>query len=142
MKKRVLISNIALLIWYFFAMIGVKIGDKYLVEGAFKDEWVFMLIPCATFLLMLLTGKLGKILHLIWLVMWFVTQFLSHEWYTMFGKGFMGNVDDKIAYFKNCIQLVSIDGRYVPDIYHLVLHILIIIAFISTAKFCKSAKSD
>lgn len=84
MKKSVLISNIILLFWYFLAMIGIKIGDKYLVEGSFKDEWIFMLIPIATFLLMLFTKKIGKILHLIWLGMWFVTQFLSHEWYTIF----------------------------------------------------------
>ena len=36
MKKSVLISNIILLFWYFLAMIGIKIGDKYLVEGSFK----------------------------------------------------------------------------------------------------------
>ncbi|GAA0792671.1 hypothetical protein GCM10008910_06330 [Faecalicatena orotica] len=48
MKKSVLISNIILLIWYFLAMVGVKIGAKYLVEGAFKDEWIFMIIPIIT----------------------------------------------------------------------------------------------
>lgn len=143
MKKSVLISNIILLFWYFLAMIGIKIGDKYLVEGSFKDEWIFMLIPIATFLLMLFTKKIGKILHLIWLEMWFVTQFLSHEWYTIFGNGFMGNIDNKIAYFKDCISLISIEGKYVPDMYHIILHILIIIAIIVTAKFSKNAvKSD
>jgi fluoride ion exporter CrcB/FEX len=136
MKKRFLSSNILLLIWYFLAMVGVKIGDKYLVKGAFKDEWIFMLIPVVTFLLVLFTKKIGKILHLIWLGMWFVTQFLSHEWYTLFGKGFMGNVDSKITYFKDCISLISIEGRYVPDLYHIILHILIIISFIFTAQFC------
>lgn len=55
MKKRFLSSNILLLIWYFLAMVGVKIGDKYLVKGAFKDEWIFMLIPVVTFLLVLFT---------------------------------------------------------------------------------------
>lgn len=69
MKKRFLSSNILLLIWYFLAMVGVKIGDKYLVKGAFKDEWIFMLIPVVTFLLVLFTKKIGKILHLIWLGM-------------------------------------------------------------------------
>ena len=62
----------------------------------------------------------------------FVTQFLSHEWYTLFGRGFMGEMDKKIAYFSECIQLINVDGRYVPDVYHIVLHILIIIAFVVT----------
>lgn len=109
MKKSVLISNIILLIWYFLAMVGVKIGAKYLVEGAFKDEWIFMIIPIITYIVMLFTKNVGRILHLIWLGMWFITQFLSHEWYTIFGKGVMGNVDYKITYFKDCIQLVSIN---------------------------------
>jgi hypothetical protein len=36
-------------------MIGLKIGDKYLVTGAFEEEWLFMLIPTITFVLMLVT---------------------------------------------------------------------------------------
>ena len=55
----------------------------------------------------------------------------------------MGNIDNKIGYFKNCISLISIEGKYVPDMYHIILHILIIIAFIVTAKFSENAvKSD
>ena len=53
-------------------------------------------------------------------------------WYTLFGRGFMGEMDKKIAYFSECIQLINVDGRYVPDVYHIVLHILIIIAFVVT----------
>jgi hypothetical protein len=64
--------------------------------------------------------------------MWFVTQFLSHEWYSIFGKGFMGDVEGKIDYFRNCIKLIDLPGRYVPDLYHIVLHLLIVAAFVST----------
>jgi len=49
----------------------------------------------------------------------------------------MGNIDNKIAYFKDCISLISIEGKYVPDMYHIILHILIIIAIIVTTKFSK-----
>ena len=42
----------------------------------------------------------------------------------------MGNVEEKIAYFKDCIRIIDIDGRYIPDLYHIVLHVLIVIAFI------------
>ena len=41
-------------------------------------------------------------------------------------------MDKKIAYFSECIQLINVDGRYVPDVYHIVLHILIIVAFVVT----------
>lgn len=130
-KKYAIIINVLLLIWYFLSMVGLKIGSKYLVESAFKDEWIFMLIPTLTLLLFVFLGKGGKYVHLIWLAMWFVTQFLSHEWYTIFGSGFMGDTDSKINYFEDCIQLVSCQGRYVPDLYHIMLHVLIILSIIS-----------
>ncbi len=130
--KATLITNALLLIWFSLDMFGVKIGNMYLVEGAFKDDGIFMLISIVTFLLFIYSKKLGKIVHLVWLSVWFVAQFLSHEWYTIFGKGFMGIVDGKIAYFQNCIKLINIQGRYVPDLYHTILHILIIVALITT----------
>ena len=65
------------------------------------------------------------------IAMWFVTQFLSHEWYTIFGNGFMGDKKNKINYFQDCIQLINCQERYVPDLYHIVLHALIILAIIS-----------
>ena len=134
-KKWVIICNMVLLGWYFLSMTGLKLGDKYLVESAFKDEWIFLLIPTITLILFLLTKKAGKIIHLIWLGMWFITQFLSHEWYTIFGQGFMGDVEGKIAYFKDSIMLIDLDGRYIPDLYHIVLHILIVIAFVVTFRY-------
>lgn len=131
-KMHVIIGNILLLCWYFLSMTGLKLGDKYLVTSAYKEEWIFMLIPTVTFVLMLVTKKVGKNIHLIWLVGWFVAQFLSHEWYTLFGSGFMGDNDKKIAYYSECIQPINVDGRYAPDVYHIVLHVLIIAAFVIT----------
>ena len=48
-KTHLIIVNIILLLWYFLSMIGLKIGDKYLVTGVFEEEWLFMLIPTITF---------------------------------------------------------------------------------------------
>ena len=131
-KRLAVILNVLLLLWYALSMFGVRIGEAYLVEGAFRDEWIFLLIPTLTFILYLSLGKTGKVIHLTWLSMWFITQFLSHEWYSIFGKGFMGDVEGKIDYFRNCIKLIDLPGRYVPDLYHIVLHLLIVAAFVST----------
>ncbi len=130
-KRYAIIINVLLLIWYFLSMVGLKIGSKYLVQSAFKDEWMFMLIPILTLLLFVFWENAGKYIHLMWLIMWFVTQFLSHEWYTIFGSGFMGDTDSKINYFQECIQLICFQGRYVPDLYHIILHLLIILSIIS-----------
>ena len=37
-KTHLIIVNIVLLLWYFLSMIGLKIGDKYLVTCAFEEE--------------------------------------------------------------------------------------------------------
>ena len=69
-KTHLIILNIILLLWYFLSIIGLKIGDKYLVTGAFEEEWLFMLIPTITFVLMLVTKNVGRNIHLIWLAGW------------------------------------------------------------------------
>lgn len=83
---------------------------------------------------------MGKYFHLIWLSMWLVVQFLSHEWYTIFGTGFMGDVDVKINYFNDCIKIVSVQGRYVPDAYHTILHILLVVALVTTLRVTAKTK--
>ena len=139
-KKVAIIANSLLLLWFSLDMFGVKIGDKYLVEGAFKDDGLFMLISVITFILFVFTKKIGKYFHLIWLSMWLVVQFLSHEWYTIFGTGFMGDVDVKINYFKDCIKIVNVQGRYVPDAYHTILHILLVVALVTTLRVTAKTK--
>ena len=139
-KKVAIIANSLLLLWFSLDMFGVKLGEKYLVEGAFKDDGLFMLISVITFILFVFTKKIGKYFHLIWLSMWLVVQFLSHEWYTIFGNGFMGDVDVKINHFKDCIKIVSVQGRYVPDAYHIILHILLVIALVTTLRVTAKTK--
>ena len=137
-KKRVaIIVNCLLLVWYFLSMFGMKIGSKYLVEGAFKEDWIFMIVPTITLIVFVFLRNIGKCVNLAWLIMWFVTQFLSHEWYTIFESGFMGDMEGKITYFQDCIQLVKIQGRYVPDLYHIILHVLIVLTIICVASVPK-----
>lgn len=54
----------------------------------------------------------------------------------------MGNVENKINYFKDCIQVVNISGRYVPDLYHIILHVLIIIAIVSIVLVSDKPKNN
>ena len=57
-------------------------------------------------------------------------------------KWIMGNVENKINYFKDCIQVVNISGRYVPDLYHIILHVLIIIAIVSIVLVSDKPKNN
>ena len=134
-KKHSIISNIILLLWYFLAMIGIYFDDKYLVKRSFEDDWLFMVIPLILFIIFVFKEKLGKFIYLLWLYLWFIIQFLSHEWYTIFGNGFMGTQEGKIEYFKDAIKLVESETMYIPDVYHIILHVLIIVAIVTTSTY-------
>lgn len=72
---------------------------------------------------------------------WFISQFLAHEWYAIFGIGVMGTVEGKIEYFSNALKWLEIDGRYIPDVYHTDLHILIIVVLATNVIYiCNSRK--
>ena len=140
-KKHCIISNIVLLMWYSLAMVGVKFGNKYLVTGSYKEEWIFMVIALAAFIIFILKEKVGQYILLSWLSMWFITQFLSHEWYTIFGSGFMGSTEGKIEYFKDTISFFPSETVYIPDVYHIILHVLIVVALSTTIIYCVDKKS-
>lgn len=113
-------------------MTGLYFGDKCLVTKSYKDDGIFFLIYLAAVVMFILKEKIGKWLIVVWTSIWFVVQFMCHEWYTIFNKGFMGTVEGKIRYFSGTMQWLKIDGKYVPDIYHTVLHICILLVLIST----------
>jgi hypothetical protein len=113
-------------------MTGLYFGDKCLVTKLYKDDGIFFLIYLAAVVMFILKEKIGKWLIVVWTSIWFVVQFMCHEWYTIFNKGFMGTVEGKIRYFSGTMQWLKIDGKYVPDIYHTVLHICILLVLIST----------
>jgi len=140
-KKYCIISNIVLLLWYFLAMIGVDFGNKYLVTSSYKEEWFFIVIPLVILIVFIFKEQVGKYLLLIWNSMWLITQFLSHEWYTVFRSGFMGSTEGKIEYFKDAIKIFTSETVYIPDVYHIILHVLIIIALTTTIIYSFDKKS-
>lgn len=127
MKKLHCITvQIALLLWFFLDMTGLYIGDKCLVTRSYKEDSLFFLIYLVSVILFLVKETIGKWIIIGWTSMWFAIQFICHEWYTIFDSGFMGSLDEKIEYFSGTIQWLQIDGKYIPDMYHTVLHILIL----------------
>ena len=125
-KKYVMISCIVLLIWFLLDMIGVKFGDEYLVSQSFSDDGIFFIIYVIAILLFIFKEKIGIYILNIWLFLWFITQFFSHWYFTIIGQGL-----NKIEYFKGSIKLIENTTKYIPDVYHIILHILIIVAFVS-----------
>ena len=61
------------------------------------------------------------------LTLWFIVQFMCHWYYTIFGAS-----ERKLQGYNDCFResiriFPMSDKRLVPDLYHIVLHILILI---------------
>lgn len=54
----------------------------------------------------------------------------------------MGSTEGKIKYFKDAIRIFSSDTVYIPDFYHIILHVLIIVTFISTMIYSSNKKQS
>lgn len=130
-----IVVQIALLFWFFLDMTGVYFGDKCLVTRSYKEDGLFFLIYLVAVVLFLTKEKIGKWLVIGWTSMWFTIQFMCHEWYTIFNSGFMGPLGGKIAYFSGTIQWLKIEGKYIPDVYHTILHILILTVLTFTVMY-------
>lgn len=135
MKKFALWMQSLLLLWFFLDMTGLYFGDTCLVTRSYKEDGIFFLVYLTVMIVFILKESVGKWLSFGWLLIWFTMQFLSHEWYTIFGSGCMGSLQGKIRYFSGTVQWLRIEGRYIPDVYHTILHILILSAWIGTAVY-------
>lgn len=132
MKRKIcIVSNLFLLLWFFLDMVGMKIGGEILVTRSYKEDGIFFIIFFIVFILFLFKEKRGKYFLTGWLLMWFVTQFFFHWYYTIFGPH-----QGKIDYFADTIKLIYSNSIYIPDLYHIVLHILILISLISMIIYC------
>lgn len=135
-----IVVQIALLLWFFLDMTGLYFGDKCLVTRSYKEDGIFFIVYLITIIVFLIKENIGKWLVIGWTSMWLVIQFMCHEWYTIFGSGFMGTLEGKIECFSGTIQWLQIEGKYIPDVYHTILHILILCALTLTFIYVKRNK--
>ncbi len=121
----------------FLDMVGLYFGGElYLVTRSWKDDGIFFLIFLISLLLFIFKERVGRYILTIWLSIWLVTQFLSHELFTIIGGG-----EGKIRYFEGSIKLINSDILYIPDLYHIILHVLILIALVTTLLYSSSLKN-
>lgn len=141
MSKKICIrANLILLIWFFFDMTGLRIGNFILTEMAWREDGIFFIIYIVCFLLFLFKEKIGKYILSIWLFLWGITQFFSHWYYTIFGASQL-----KLSMYNNIYSetyhIVSrSETTIVPDLYHIILHILIVISFLCTINCLRRKK--
>ena len=109
MKNTCIIFQMLLLMWFFLDMIGVSFGDKSLVTQSYKEDGVFFLIYLVTVILFIVKVQIGRWFVAVWTSLWFIIQFLCHEWYSIFNSGIMGSIEGKIEYFSGTLQWIRID---------------------------------
>lgn len=132
MKRKISIAiNLCLLLWFFLDMIGVSINTHILVTRSYKDDGIFFFIFLVLFVLFILRGKVWNYILASWLFIWFLAQFSSHWYFTMFGPSI-----GKMNYFADTIKLIPSSDIYIPDLYHIILHILILASLISVVSYC------
>lgn len=137
MKKQYCVCvNILLLGWFFLDMVGVYFEDTYLVTRSWKDDGIFMIIFVAVLFLFIFKDRIGKYILVGWQTLWLITQFVFHEWYIIVGGG-----EEKMRYFSGSIKLFYSGSRYIPDLYHIVLHILIAVSLVLTSLYIIRNKS-
>lgn len=132
MKKRCLIANGILLVYFFLNLTGFKIGNFILTEVAWREDQIFFFIYLMLLVIFLWKERVGGYLLSGWLTMWFMSQFMSHWYYTIFGAD-----EKKLAVYHGLYDrmyhlIPSSPTRIIPDFYHIVLHLLILMALALT----------
>lgn len=135
--KKISIYTISLLfIWFSLDMTGFSIGDFTLVESAWNSiDGVWWLLFLTFSILFIIKEKIGKYMLSIFIFLWAMIQFYSHWYYTIFGAS-----EEKIIsynqFFKETYHIIpSSNSILIPDLYHIILHILILITLFSLIIF-------
>lgn len=124
----VILMQAVLWIWFLGCTITYRIGKYLLVDG--------MGIKSAEFIMLCLYSiglvsyhiflSAGKWILLTILLLWFIVQFLCHWYYTIFGAS-----EKKLRGYNECFRdtiriFPMSEVRLVPDLYHIILHLLIL----------------
>ena len=127
-----IIAQIILWIWFLGCTVTYRIGKHLLVEGMGPKSAEFAVLCLYSLGLAAFHcfQPAGKWILFGILMLWFIVQFMCHWYYTIFGAS-----ERKLQGYNDCFRgTVRIfpmsDQRLIPDLYHIVLHILILINLI------------
>ena len=127
-----IICQVVLWIWFLGCTITYKIGNKILVGGVgIKSAEFFMLCLYTLGVIAFHCFQpAGKWILFGILLLWFAVQFMCHWYFTIFGAS-----EKKLQGYNECFRdsiriIPASDTRLIPDLYHTVLHILILVNII------------
>lgn len=137
MRIAIIVISCLLWLWFLGCTFTWKYGKVLLVEGTGLNSIEFAALVLFTIGIgsFLLWEPVGKWILLVELTLWLVAQFFSHEYFTIFGvsarklKGYDECFDGTVKLFP-----VS-QTRLIPDLYHIMLHLLIATDLVLVALF-------
>ena len=127
-----IISQVLLWIWFLGCTTTYRIGKHLLVEGMGVKSAEFAVLCLYSFGLIAFhcLQPAGRWILFGILLLWFVVQFMCHWYFTIFGAS-EKKLQGYNECFKDCIRIFPMSSKQlVPDLYHIVLHILILINMI------------
>lgn len=127
MKTAILITSCLLWLWFLGCVISWRFGKVLLVEGTgFKSlEFAVLVLFTLGVGAYGLWPTVGVWILLAELVLWLVVQFFCHEYFTLFGVS-----ESKLSGYNQCFKgtlrlFPESSTRLIPDLYHIVLHLLL-----------------
>ena len=140
MRLAIIVISCLLGLWFLGCTFTWKFGKVLLVEGTGLKSIEFTALVLFTIGIggFLLWEPVGKWILLAELTLWLVEQFFCHEYFTIFGVS-----DRKLKGYNECfegtVKLFPIsETRLIPDLYHIVLHLLIAtdLVLVALSIFC------
>lgn len=128
---RILIVIISVLLWLWFlgCTFTWRFGRVLLVEGmGIKSiEFAVLVLFSIGIITYLLWEPVGRWVLMVELALWLIVQFFCHEYFTILGAS-AKKLDGYNRCFEGTVKLFPASKTcLVPDLYHIVLHILIAI---------------
>lgn len=126
-----LLFQLLLLLWFLGCTVSYRTRRFTLVDGVgVKSAEFVMLIVYALALVLFHAFSWGRWALLGVLILWLTVQFFCHWRYTIFGAS-----RKKLEGYNECFRgtlriFPESETRLVPDLYHIVLHILIVVNII------------
>lgn len=135
MRIFIIVVSLFLWLWFLGCTTTWKFGKVLLVEGmgVKSIEFVALILFTLSFGSFILFEAVGKWILIAWLSLWLIEQFFCHWYFTIFGAS-----ERKLRGYNECfkgtVKLFPMsEKRLVPDLYHTVLHFLIIIDLVFVA---------
>ena len=135
MRIAIIVVSCLLWLWFLGCTFTWKFGKVLLVEGMGLKSIEFAALVLFTLGIgsFLLWEPIGKWVLLVELALWLVEQFFCHEYFTIFGSS-----SKKLRGYNECfdgtVKLFPVsETRLIPDLYHIVLHLLILADLVLTA---------